>query len=200
MLKVFSIILIATLFVGCTHKEEVSVLDNYQGTYDQIESASLEKLKSQKKQTNYTTAKTTKKNYMTYQSFDEKEPNSEITINDKLYNFYEEWKGVKYKLGGTSKAGVDCSGFIQKLFAEKLDLDMPRTANDQSQLGKDINKQELNTGDLVFFKTGRNTRHVGIYLNDGKFLHASTKNGVMISSMDSEYYTKHYWKSKRIMD
>lgn len=112
---------------------------------------------------------------------------------------YKEWRGVKYKFGGNSKRGIDCSAFVQKTFKDRLNINIPRTTALQSKVGKDISIQELEMGDLIFFKTGFNTRHVGIYLEGGKFLHASTKKGVTISRLDNLYYTDHLWKIKRII-
>ncbi|MBU3014541.1 C40 family peptidase [Poseidonibacter lekithochrous] len=122
------------------------------------------------------------------------------SINKNFTNFYSEWKGVKYKYGGNSKKGIDCSAFIQKAFKKTLSIKIPRTTLQQSKKGKSIKKSQLKLGDLVFFKTGRNSRHVGIYLEKGKFMHASTKKGVTISKLDNTYFHKHYWKSQRILD
>jgi len=114
--------------------------------------------------------------------------------------FYKEWKGVKYKFGGNSKSGIDCSAFIQKAYKKTHNIKIPRTTLLQSRKGKRIRKSQLQLGDLVFFKTGKNSRHVGIYMENGKFMHASTKKGVTISKLDNKYFNKHYWKSQRILD
>ena len=124
----------------------------------------------------------------------------ENSVNKNFSKFYKEWKGVKYKFGGNSKRGIDCSAFIQKAYKKTLNIKIPRTTLQQSKKGKSIRKSQLKLGDLVFFKTGRNSRHVGIYMEDGKFMHASTKKGVTISRLDNIYFNKHYWKSQRILD
>lgn len=121
-------------------------------------------------------------------------------LNQKLYDFYKEWKGVRYKFGGNSKKGIDCSALMQKVYKENFNINIPRTTALQSKVGKEINKNELIIGDLVFFKTGRNSRHVGIYIENGEFIHASKKRGVTISKLDNVYFDKHYWKSQRIID
>lgn len=129
------------------------------------------------------------------------------TLQSKNYNKiyealkvqYKDWKGVKYKFGGSSKNGIDCSAFVQKTFREKLNIKIPRTTSLQSRIGEEISIDNLEMGDLVFFKTGFNSRHVGIYLEGGKFLHASTKRGVTISRLDNIYYSKHFWKIKRVI-
>ncbi len=127
-----------------------------------------------------------------------------LTIKNKnsknFSKFYKEWKGVKYRFGGNSKRGIDCSAFIQKAYKKTLNIKIPRTTLQQSKKGRKIQKSQLKLGDLVFFKTGRNSRHVGIYIEDGKFMHASTKKGVTISRLNNVYFNKHYWKSKRILD
>ncbi len=125
--------------------------------------------------------------------------NDRFDLNLELFDFYSEWEGVEYQLGGDSKNGIDCSGFIQKAFKEKFDLTMPRTTTLQSEVGKEIDKNELKSGDLVFFKTGE-INHVGIYLEDGMFIHASTKIGVTISELDNSYFSKSYWKAQRVID
>lgn len=121
-------------------------------------------------------------------------------LHEKLKLQYKNWKGVKYKYGGNSKNGIDCSAFVQKTFKDKLNIKIPRTTALQSKIGKEISKNQLEMGDLIFFKTGYKSRHVGIYLEDGKFMHASTKRGVTISRLDNSYYKKHFWKIKRVID
>ncbi len=112
---------------------------------------------------------------------------------------YNDWKGVKYKFGGNTKKGVDCSAFVQRTFKDRLNITIPRTTALQSKFGEDVSMNNLEMGDLIFFKTGYKTRHVGIYLEGGKFLHASTKRGVTISRLDNSYYSKHFWKIKRVI-
>lgn len=119
-------------------------------------------------------------------------------IENSLMEFYKEWQGVRYKFGGNSKKGIDCSAFTQKAFKEKFDLDIPRTTRTQVRIGKTIKKSQLEFGDLVFFKTGKIDRHVGIYIGDGKFMHASIK-GVKVSRLNKPFYKKAYWTSKRLI-
>lgn len=121
-------------------------------------------------------------------------------LSEILLAQYEEWKGVKYRYGGNSKRGIDCSAFIQRTFKEKLNKKMPRTTYYQAKLGKKVSKKEAKVGDLVFFKTGKNSRHVGIYLEDKKFIHVSQKKGVIISTLDNPYFKRHFWKIKRVLE
>lgn len=119
-------------------------------------------------------------------------------VKQRLYNQYREWKGTRYRVGGVSKRGVDCSGFIYVTFHSKLGVELPRTTGQQAQMGVPVRKIELKVGDLVFFKTGWSVKHVGVYLEKRQFLHASTSRGVMISSLDNVYWKSKYWKARRI--
>jgi cell wall-associated NlpC family hydrolase len=112
-----------------------------------------------------------------------------------LYAQYDEWRAVRYRIGGLSKNGVDCSGFVYLTFRDRFGIALPRSTDEQATLGRKIEERELRSGDLVFFRTGRNIRHVGIFLEDRKFLHASTLKGVMISSLDDVYWAKEYWRA-----
>lgn len=120
------------------------------------------------------------------------------SLKNKLYDQFQEWQGVRYQLGGLSKRGIDCSGFVYITYRSRLGVHLPRTTQLQSKLGKEISQRNLKTGDLVFFRTGRATRHVGIYLENNKFLHASLSQGVTISHLDNTYWKSNYWKSVRI--
>jgi probable lipoprotein NlpC len=131
-------------------------------------------------------------------------PGTRADLNDsesakkKLYTQYAQWKGAKYRIGGLSRKGIDCSGFVYVTFKSQFGMVLPRSTELQAELGKNVAKSQLRTGDLVFFRTGGSVRHVGVYLERGKFLHASTSLGVMISGLEEDYWKSTYWKSKRI--
>ncbi|HTO15339.1 MAG TPA: C40 family peptidase [Edaphocola sp.] len=111
-----------------------------------------------------------------------------------LYNFIQEWYGTPYRLGGTTKRSIDCSAFTRELFADVYSTGLDRTAAMQFMMTTRIyNKEELKEGDLVFFsiKTKR-ISHVGVYLGDGKFVHASSSRGVTISDLGQAYWTRYY--------
>ena len=110
----------------------------------------------------------------------------------------ERWRGVPYRLGGSSESGVDCSAFVQITFRSKLGVDLPRTTEALDREGERVDRSELQVGDLVFFKTGFRQRHVGIYMGGKRFLHASTSRGVMTSSLNNVYWKERYWKARRI--
>jgi hypothetical protein len=126
---------------------------------------------------------------------DEKALKRSITL---LEHYFKEWKSVKYRLGGLSKKGIDCSGFVHLTFLNQFNVTLPRNTYSQVKRGKTIAKHELKTGDLVFFKTKPRVNHVGIYLQDNQFIHASSSKGIMKSSLNNAYWAKRYWTAKRI--
>jgi lipoprotein Spr len=123
--------------------------------------------------------------------------------NMGLYNFIDQWWGTPYRMGGVTKQGIDCSGFVYQLFSAVYGLALPRSSRDQEHIAKHIGKNDMQEGDLVFFNT-RNSRrykgvsHVGVYLHNNKFVHASTSSGVIISDLKESYWQKHYVGSRRI--
>lgn len=118
---------------------------------------------------------------------------------DKLHQQHRQWKGTPYQYGGMSKSGVDCSGFVHRTYQRLFNIKLPRSTKDQVKMGKRVYLNQLKAGDLVFFKTGWNVRHVGIYLEKGKFLHASSSHGVIISTMYSGYWKEKYWQARRLI-
>jgi len=115
-----------------------------------------------------------------------------------LYRQHDQWKGAPYRYGGTNRRGVDCSGLVYVTFRDKLNQTVPRTTAQQSKLGQAVSRSQLQAGDLVFFKTGEKLRHVGIYIEDEKFLHVSTKKGVMISRLGDYYWRDRYQYARRV--
>jgi cell wall-associated NlpC family hydrolase len=121
-------------------------------------------------------------------------PNTGATLS-RLYQQHADWRGTPYRLGGQSRSGVDCSAFVQMTYRDVFGLKLPRTTSQQFLVGQPISKTDLQAGDLVFFRNGN---HVGIYLENDRFLHASTRLGVTISSMNNVYWSRKYWRSIRI--
>lgn len=137
----------------------------------------------------------------TYSIFNISENFRKMTArSESLYTFIEDWLGTPYRLGGTTRRGIDCSAFMQEVFAAVYKYRIPRTSRDQYAIAKKINsKEELREGDLVFFKIrSKQISHVGIYLADGKFAHASSSRGVVISSLDEEYWRRYYVGGGRV--
>ncbi len=122
---------------------------------------------------------------------------SQIT-NQKLYGFIDDWYGVPYKYGGKTKAGVDCSGFASALYLQVYARNMNGPAAGMYELCKAVSKNDLQEGDLVFFKiNSKKISHVGVYLQNSRFVHASTKKGVIISDLNEDYYKKYFYKGGR---
>lgn len=116
-----------------------------------------------------------------------------------LRNEYLYWKGTPYRLGGNNKKGIDCSGLVQAVYKNSFNMELARTANKQAESGFFVYRDALKVADLIFFKTGRKVRHVGIYIGDKQFMHASTSKGVMISSLANIYWRGKYWQSRRVL-
>ena len=116
-----------------------------------------------------------------------------------LYQQVKVWKGVPYKYGGMSKKGIDCSGFVLETFRTKFNIKLPRNTYRQSRTGEPVLRSDLRAGDLVFFRLGYNLRHVGIYLENDRFAHASTSKGVTLSNLKNAYWSQRYWKARRII-
>jgi hypothetical protein len=114
--------------------------------------------------------------------------------NYALYNFVEEWYGTRYRMGGKTKSGIDCSAFVQQLYDRVFGTSMLRTACEQfNSCARIFDQSELKEGDLVFFHIkGRRISHVGVYLANNYFVHASSSQGVMISSLNENYWSRYY--------
>ena len=123
-----------------------------------------------------------------------------ITVIAQLNEQLNHWRGTPYRYGGLSRGGVDCSGFVYLTFRDRFAMQLPRSTIDQTDIGTRIDKSDLLPGDLVFFKTGsgENGLHVGIYDTDNTFIHASTSQGVIRSSLDNVYWRKVFWQARRI--
>jgi murein DD-endopeptidase / murein LD-carboxypeptidase len=120
-----------------------------------------------------------------------------VTSSD-LINFIEDWWAVRYRYGGTTKRGVDCSSYTGQLINAVFGYTMPRTAREQYRVTQRIGRDELAEGDLVFFNTRGGISHVGVYLGNNRFTHSSSHSGVTISSLDDSYYSKRYIGGGRI--
>jgi probable lipoprotein NlpC len=109
------------------------------------------------------------------------------------------WKGTPYRYGGSSKKGTDCSGFVTSVYNEVYGKQLQRSSKDMVKDVKYVSKKEMKAGDILFFKiNGKSISHVGIYIADNKFIHASTKSGVVVNDLSQEYYVKTFYKAGRV--
>ncbi len=113
----------------------------------------------------------------------------------------KKWIGTRYQYGGHSRKGTDCSGMVMEVYLAVCGIALPRSSREQQAFCQSINKKDLVEGDLIFFCTGSAGRvsHVGMYIGDGKMVHASTSKGVIISRLDERYYQRTYHSSGRVM-
>lgn len=119
--------------------------------------------------------------------------------NEKLYKFIDDWYAVPYKYAGKDKNGIDCSGFTGVLCSAVYNKKVSASSRSIYDETKRISVSELKEGDLVFFIiNGKNVSHVGVYLQHNKFVHASTRRGVIISDLNEPYYKKYYHGAGRI--
>ncbi len=124
------------------------------------------------------------------------------TTNTKLYQFIYEWIGTPYRLGGkTKKGGVDCSRFAYELYESVFNTTLGNNSrNIYTQVDPIRKKDDLKPGDLVFFKIrSRSITHVGVYMGDDKFAHASSSRGVMISDLNEAYWKRYYYNGGRML-
>jgi peptidoglycan DL-endopeptidase LytE len=125
-----------------------------------------------------------------------KSPNEMQSLIQKANGFL----GVRYRLGGNSKRGIDCSALVQKVY-RSFNVNLPRVARDQSEIGVEVDLDKLAKGDLVFFNTNRSFGHVGIYIGNNKFIHASSRSRrVRIDSLDHPFYQERFQRAVRIKE
>ena len=129
----------------------------------------------------------------------DKSPFNDYEIEQRLREEYSRWKGTRHRLGGNDRHGIDCSGFVKAVYANLFNIDLPRTTQIQAKQGRPITTKKLKAGDLVFFKPPSYPRHVGIFLSQSEFVHASKNKGVTISKIDALYWRKYYWTARRIL-
>jgi lipoprotein Spr len=119
--------------------------------------------------------------------------------NTGLYSFIDEWYGVPYKYGGKNKDGIDCSNFTATLYKNIYHQAVSGSSSSIFNQCKVVSKKDLKEGDLLFFKIEKdNISHIGVYLQNNKFVHATTKKGVMINDLNEDYYKKYFYKAGRL--
>ena len=123
----------------------------------------------------------------------------ELVKNVALFRIIDEWYGVKYLFGGATKNGIGCSALMQVFFTALYGISLPRTAKMQYDFSRRVSRTELKEGDLLFFNTRGGVSHVGMYLTNNKFVHASAR-GVAISDMFDPYYAARLIGAGRIVE
>ncbi|MDM8539272.1 NlpC/P60 family protein, partial [Desulfobacterales bacterium HSG17] len=126
--------------------------------------------------------------------------NQQTALQEVLWDELEKWQGVPYKWGGNSKRGVDCSGLAVIVYKKLFGISLPRSTKEQVRTGTNVSKKRIKPRDLIFFLSPKKDRHVGIYLGNRKFTHASgSKKMVVISNIDHSYWRRAYWTSRRVL-
>lgn len=122
----------------------------------------------------------------------------ESVSNISLFRFIDEWWGTRYRYGGHTRKGIDCSAFAGRLYMDVYGKELPRTAREQFQYSQSVSKESMQEGDLVFFNTRGGVSHVGVYLGNGYFVHSSTNEGVTISRLEEDYYKARFIAAGRL--
>ncbi len=120
-------------------------------------------------------------------------------VVDKLLSHYRQWRGVPYQNGGASRAGIDCSAFVVLAFRQNFGIELPRTTEDLAVVGSPVVPGAIRPGDLLLFKTGWFSRHVGISVDQARFIHASSSQGVVLSALDEPYWHQRLWRVRRVL-
>ena len=125
--------------------------------------------------------------------------NGKNIASEYLVAYSYQFLGTKYKYGGTTAAGFDCSGYVSHIY-KQFGVNLPRSSSDMFGQGQSVAKGDLQVGDLVFFKTtAAKVGHVGIYIGNGEFVHSSTSKGVIVTNLNDPYYWgKRYVGAKRV--
>jgi len=120
------------------------------------------------------------------------------SISEIVLAQYADWRGVRYRAGGSDSRGVDCSGLVHAVFKDAFDMDVPRTSTELSRMGEAVPKGDIRPGDLLYF-IDRGRKHVGVAVNSTEFLHSSRRKGVILSKFD-EYWTPRLLRVRRILN
>ena len=131
------------------------------------------------------------------QSYERVDPATLTRSSRRLLDEAYSWMGAPYRYGGKSRGGTDCSGFMMEVYRTSLGISLPRNSAKQSEFCRRIPREKMVPGDLVFFGR-RGVSHVGMYVGDGRMIHASSSQGVIVSSLDETYYVKNFRHCGRV--
>jgi lipoprotein Spr len=120
-------------------------------------------------------------------------------VQKALIAQYDNWEGTPYRFGGEDHNGIDCSAFVKVTFEDRFNIELPRSSSDQASIGQPVSFNSIQIGDLVFFHYKGRINHVGMYIGNGAFLHASTSNGVTLSRLSESYWKKRFWGARRVL-
>lgn len=132
-------------------------------------------------------------------TFDSENRSRSYRVDVLLEDAHRQWRGTPYLLGGVGRRGIDCSAFIREVYKEYFNVSLPRHTRDQIREGRSVRRSGIRPGDMIFFETSRGVLHVGIAMQDGRFLHASTSQGVTISDLGNRYWSKRFLRARRVM-
>jgi cell wall-associated NlpC family hydrolase len=202
MKQIIFTFLLLFLLASCKSTQTISDFKNENRTKNStVEARNLKNARGQvKKEATETNIEEVPQEYAYNANSEEEIPYIAYEVLERANEYY----GVKYRMGGNSRAGIDCSGLVVKAF-ESTNIKLPRTSVEMSRMGRRLQNYEVRKGDLIFFKTrgGRNVNHVGLVVEnkDGeiKFIHASNSQGVTLSSLNETYYQKSFSHCNRIL-
>ena len=121
-----------------------------------------------------------------------------VKLQNDLLKSYSHWKGTKYELGGDSSSGMDCSALTRRVYREVYGYELPRQTVQQIKVGAHIPREDLKSGDIVFFKPEDTNNHTAVYLGDSLFINASSSKGVVISTLENIYWNKYFKYGVRV--
>jgi len=127
-------------------------------------------------------------------------PRTSPRNKESLTAYAKSFFGTVYKYGGTDRSGMDCSGFVIRVYGDIFGMRLPHNSRELFKLGKNVSSANLQTGDLIFFRGRQNVQitHVAIFLSGTTFIHASSSKGVILSKLGENYYKKRYAGAKRL--
>ena len=132
-------------------------------------------------------------------TFDSENRSRSYRVDVLLQDAHRDWRGTPYLLGGAGRRGIDCSAFTREVYKEYFGVSLPRHTRDQIREGRSVRRSGIRPGDMIFFETSRGVLHVGIAMQNGRFLHASTSQGVTISDLSNRYWSKRFLRACRVI-
>ena len=125
---------------------------------------------------------------------------NDIIVENELLKSFENWKGTRYSWGGDSKNGIDCSALTRRVYREVFEFELPRVSVDQAQKGVHISRAELRPGDILFFRPENRVNHTAVYVGNSLFINASSSQGVVLSSLENNYWGRYFKYGVRIAE